>query len=218
MYPSRPSRRPPLPIRTLEDFTGQLVGPYYLTGILGLGSVGTVYRAVDTSIRQRIPFAVKCLPKKAARHIGVNLGREIYLHEAATGCPHVLSLHDIFEEKLYIFLVFDLCEADLFKAIWHRRVYWRNDALIKKAFIEILDGVSACHEREIYHRDLKPDNIMCKADGTGMQIGDFGLATQDIVCRSGPRGTPYYMSPGQSGVTTQIIIELTGFENAGQVM
>ena len=194
------------------DFSGQRVGPYLLTNILGRGSAGTVYRAVGLHSNGASSYAIKCLPKKGiSRQRGYQLATEIFILDTVVGSPHVLALRDIIEEDLHFFLVFDLCEMDLYTAIQQKQVYWRNDPLIKKAFIQIVDGVIACHEQGIFHRDLKPDNILCRADGTGIQIGDFGLATYNRFCRNGC-GTPRYMSPGQSVVPTYILIELTGLE------
>lgn len=202
----------------IPDFSGKKVGPYLLTAIIGDGSAGNVYHAVDTTSEDSSSFAVKALSiKKNSRKRWLQLVAEVVNHDIVTGCPHVLPLCDIVEKEGYFFLVLGLCETDMYKAIWEAKVYWRNDALIRKAFIEVLDGVNACHEKGIAHRDLKPENLMCKADGTGIQIGDFGLASNHRVCRDGGCGSPYYMSPGQSVVTTHVRNELIDVENAGRV-
>lgn len=181
------------------DLSGKKVGPYLLTSVISPGSPGNfVYRGIDTTSKDSKAFAVKCMTKQPISHRRWHqLVAEIAHHDAVSGCPHVLPLCDFVEEDTYCFLVLDMCEADMFEAIWHAKVYWRNDALIRKAFIEVLDGVVACHERGVFHRDLKPENLMCRADGTGIQIGDFGLATDDLVCWDGGCGSPCYMSPGQ---------------------
>lgn len=180
------------------DLCGHQVGPYHLIGILGVGSAGTVYRAVDATSEHPTSFAVKCLPKTwTMSEGGAQLVAELFYQNTVAGCPHVLTLRDAIKQGRYLFLVLDLCESDVYKAIWKNPVYWRNDALIRKAFIEMLDGVNACHERKVFHRDLKPENIMCKADGTDIKIGDFGMATHRYISRDGRCGTPYYMSPGQ---------------------
>lgn len=193
--------RLPSPIfaKRTPEFSPKQIGSYLITDIIGAGVAGSVYRAVDTSSRYPTSVAVKCLPKvNISRERGAQLISEILCHETVTGCPHVLKLRDFTEDDRYLYLVLDLCETDMFKAIWKEKVYWRNDALIKKAFVELLDGVSACHKRRIFHRDLKPENIMCNPDGTGIQIADFGWATHHPLCRDGGCGTPFYMSPGQS--------------------
>ncbi|KAG8218188.1 kinase-like domain-containing protein [Butyriboletus roseoflavus] len=178
-----------------RDFSGQQVGRYLLSSLLGSGAAGSVYQAVDTASEDSPAFAIKCIPES---HITERRRRqiaEIENHNAAAGFPHVMTLCDVIAEDRFFFLVLPLCEMDMFRAIWKKKVYWRNDGLIKKAFLEILDGVFACHKMGIYHRDLKPENIMCDADGTRIQIGDFGLSTNRRVCRDGGCGTAPYMSP-----------------------
>lgn len=180
------------------DFSGKQVGRYLLFSLLGAGAAGSVYRAVDITLKNSPTFAVKCIlesPNILRRRQQI---AEIYNHNAVIRCPHVMTLWDVIDEGCHLFLVLPLCEMDMFRAIWKEKVYFRNDGLIKKVFIDILDGVLACHKKGIYHRDLKPENIMCKADGTKIQIGDFGLSTNRRLCRDGGCGTASYMSPGQS--------------------
>ena len=180
------------------NFKGHRVDRYLLTSVLGWGSSGTVYSAVDTKSNHSAQFAIKCIPMaNLPRRLGIQLVMEITYQDALRGCPHVLALHDILQEGPYIFLVLELCETDMFKSL-KKGVYLGNDDLIRKAFLEVLDGISACHQRRVFHRDLKPENIMCKADGTGIRIGDFGMATHHRVSRDGETGSGPYMSPGQS--------------------
>ncbi len=69
------------------------------------------------------------------------------------------------------------------------------------ALIQIAGGITAVHRLGVVHRDLKPDNIMIRADGS-MAIADFGIAKK-VGDAHGPTqhgdilGTPYYLSPEQ---------------------
>jgi class 3 adenylate cyclase/tRNA A-37 threonylcarbamoyl transferase component Bud32 len=69
------------------------------------------------------------------------------------------------------------------------------------AVIQIASGITAVHRTGVVHRDLKPDNIMIRADGS-LAIADFGIAKK-VGDDHGPTqhgdilGTPYYLSPEQ---------------------
>ncbi|KAG8218189.1 kinase-like domain-containing protein [Butyriboletus roseoflavus] len=178
-----------------EDFSGKHVSRYLLSSLLGSGSAGNVYKAVDTTVENSRTFAIKCVRKsRSAQRLRQQID-EIVNHNTVMWCPHVMMLCDFIEEDRYFFLVLPLCEMDMFRAIWQEQVYWKNDGRIKKAFVEVLDGVLAFHKKGVFHRDLKPENIMCNADGMKIDIGDFGLSTKRRLCRDGGRGTTCYMSP-----------------------
>ncbi|KAA1479682.1 hypothetical protein DENSPDRAFT_744351, partial [Dentipellis sp. KUC8613] len=56
-------------------------------------------------------------------------------------------------------------------------VFWRNDELVRDALLQLTDALGACHVRGLYHRDVKPENILCSADGRALRLVDFGLAS-----------------------------------------
>jgi class 3 adenylate cyclase/CheY-like chemotaxis protein/tRNA A-37 threonylcarbamoyl transferase component Bud32 len=71
-----------------------------------------------------------------------------------------------------------------------------------RALIQLASGLAAVHKTGVVHRDLKPDNIMIRQDGS-MAIADFGIAKR-VGDLHGPTrhgdvmGTPYYLSPEQA--------------------
>ena len=179
------------------DFSGRSAGRYRLTSLLSLGSTSSVYGAVDKEHSKQ--YAIKCISKsELTPKQQIHRTAEVFHHQMVSGCsPHVLPLQEIIDEDSYLFIVFNLCEGTLFQAIWHNRRYQRNDALVKETFLDILEGVYACHTRGVFHRDLKPTNILCREGGTDIRIADFGLATRKRIRRGSRCGTPDYMSPGQ---------------------
>ncbi|KAG9309856.1 kinase-like domain-containing protein [Chiua virens] len=177
------------------DFCGQQVGPYLLTSVLGIGAAGSVYQAVDHTLKMSPLYAIKCVRKSRVIQQRRQQRAEMENHDAVVLCPNIMSLYECFEEDKHFFLVMPLVETDMFKAIWKWKAYWKNDALIKQVFVDIIDGIFACHRKGIYHRDLKPENIMCDADGTRIRISDFGLSTNRRICRDGGCGTASYMAP-----------------------
>ena len=67
---------------------------------------------------------------------------------------------------------------------------------VRRVLVEILDALSYVHKKQIFHRDLKPDNIMLTYKGDNVKIIDFGLATADDLPDNLKRaGTPKYAAP-----------------------
>ncbi|KAG2367285.1 kinase-like domain-containing protein [Suillus spraguei] len=186
----------------LPNFSGQIVGNgrFELVDMIGSGSYGNVYRALDAQSDPCEPvyYAIKCLPKtELSPERLVCQKREISLHSLVSrSSPHICTLHEIIEEELYIYFVLDYCPGgDLYTAIIENRIYQNNVPLIKRAFVELLDGVHACHQLGVYHRDLKPENILCRQGGLDIRIADFGLATKSRLSQEFGVGSSYYMSP-----------------------
>ncbi|ORX95477.1 kinase-like domain-containing protein [Clohesyomyces aquaticus] len=179
-----------------EDRLGQvLAGRLQLTGILGVGAYGVVYTAVD--IQTNIPYAVKALNKLGLEPRQRKFQqREIQLHHQASAHPNVVSLVKIMDAPDCTYVVIEYCpEGDLFSNITERGKYIGNDALAKRAFLQILDAVEYCHSIGIYHRDLKPENILVTDQGMTVKLADFGLATADHITSDFGCGSTFYMSP-----------------------
>ena len=73
--------------------------------------------------------------------------------------------------------------------------YVGDDELIRSIFLQLLDGVAFLHSLGIAHRDIKPENIVCSAQGTRVQICDFGLATSESVSTEFGCGSTFYIAP-----------------------
>ena len=91
--------------------------------VLGVGAYGVVYLAVDLHSPQPVYLAVKCLLRakldSRQRHFQ---RREIALHQLAARHPNVVTLHKVFEEGDYIYVVMDFYdEGDLFGMITERQ-------------------------------------------------------------------------------------------------
>ncbi|KAI0076529.1 kinase-like protein [Panus rudis PR-1116 ss-1] len=189
---------------TIPNFTDKIVddGRLRLVEILGEGAMGIVYRAVPeggagSSSSATKEYAVKVMVKADPDSVlGQCQSREVVAHKIVSGHPNILTLHKVLEDDQFIFLVLDYCPGgDMFKSIAEDFSYCRNDALVKKVFLQILDAIKSCHDKGIFHRDLKPDNVFVSADGQKVFLGDFGLATDNDCCEQFGCGSTYYMSP-----------------------
>ncbi|KAI0694226.1 kinase-like domain-containing protein [Cytidiella melzeri] len=180
-------------------------GRLQLVRVLGEGAYGVVYLAIEqqeisaSSSVGTIPkeYAVKVLPKvDSLSPVGQCQSREIVAHKIVCDHPGVLTLHDVIEDDRFIFFVLDYCPGgDLYGMIVTRQAFHENDALLKSVFVQILDALQSCHNKGIYHRDLKPDNVFVSADDSKAYLGDFGLSTDQNMSTNHRCGSSYYMSP-----------------------
>lgn len=87
-----------------------------------------------------------------------------------------------------------MCELDL------RRFIEINKRLdletAKRIMLQVVDAVIYLHQSRIFHRDLKPDNILLKRfDDLTVKVSDFGLSTTEILSANEFPGTTQYKSP-----------------------
>jgi len=180
---------PPFAARLL----GQTIdnGALRIEAILGAGSFGVVYRAVDT--QSGVHYAVKRVER---HHSDYHQTRETQLHARVSSHPHVLTFHREIDGGDFAFFVYDLCAGDLHSVI-RKLTFFREDELVKRVFVQIIDAVEYCHSRGVYHRDLKPENILVSSQTAEFDIfvADFGLSTTSKTTASSC-GTPCFMSPG----------------------
>lgn len=151
----------------------EVIDKYQLMDILGEGTYGVVYRAVDRRTSDvvalkkiRLDRSEEGIPQTALREVSI-------LQELQH--TNVVNLRDVIcvqDAKLY--LVFEYVEQDLKKAL-EKRISSFSATLLKRLMWQLLDGLCFCHSHRILHRDLKPANILLTTDNT-LKIADFGLA------------------------------------------
>lgn len=185
----------------IPDLVGQAIddGRLQITSTLGAGSNGVVFLATDTTSSPVCPtqYAVKCIlkAKEGTRRYHIQK-QEIANHLKASCHPNVLTLHRVVEDGVFLFLVMDYCSGgDLFQFLFDHRVRRGDDAMVKKLMLQIIDAVDACHQLGIYHRDVKPENLLCSEDGSRIFLCDFGLSTRRPYSTTFGAGSSYYMSP-----------------------
>ena len=177
---------------------GKTISHYKILEKLGEGGMGVVYRAQDTKLDRIV--ALKFLPPHLTSE---PQEKERFIHEAkaASALSHtnITTIHEIDEFEGQMFIVMEYCEGKTLKQIIDKETL-----SIKKVLdvgIQICEGLTAAHKKEIVHRDIKSDNIMVTKEGQ-VKITDFGLAklkgaTKLTKTRS-TLGTAAYMSPEQA--------------------
>ena len=191
--------------------SGARLGPYEISGPLGAGGMGEVYRARDTRLKRDV--ALKVLPASVASDLErlARFQREAEVL-ASLSHPHVAGIYGLEESDGMRALVLELVEGETLQQRIARGAIPVHDALTLAR--QIAAALDAAHQRGIVHRDLKPANIKITPDGT-VKVLDFGLAklaeredspresqeSVPITALSLPgavMGTAAYMSPEQA--------------------
>jgi eukaryotic-like serine/threonine-protein kinase len=189
---------------------GTHVGPYEITGPLGSGGMGEVYRARDTRLERAV--AIKILPQQLSND---PVRKQRFEREAKTisnlNHPHICVLHDVGSQDGVDYLVMECVEGETLAKRLEKGPVLLDQVL--KLGSQIADALDKAHRSGVVHRDLKPGNIMLTP--TGAKLLDFGLAkpaaplasvatltaavTQDspVTAQGTIVGTFQYMSPEQ---------------------
>ena len=192
---------------------GTRLGPYEITGQIGAGGMGEVYRATDPNLGRQV--AIKVLPDAIANDPERVARFEREARTLATlNHPNIAIVHGFEKGDGARALVMELVEGPTLADRLAQGPLPVDEALpIAK---QIAEALEAAHEQGIVHRDLKPANIKVREDGT-VKVLDFGLAkalesaphpsdasqsptiTSPAVSRMGViLGTAAYMSPEQA--------------------
>jgi serine/threonine protein kinase/Tol biopolymer transport system component len=152
---------------------GTRLGIYEVTGALGVGGMGEVYRARDTRLKREValkllPASVASDPERVAR-----FQREAEVL-ASLNHPHIAAIHGLEEHDGVVrALVLELVEGPTLADRIAAGPLPVEEAL--PIARQIAEALEAAHEQGIVHRDLKPANVKVRDDGT-VKVLDFGLA------------------------------------------
>lgn len=182
---------------SLPSFPATFLAHYTFVRTLGEGSMGTVHLFRQRKLDRLV--AVKVV--KGDEITGDQIRRLLKEARILAGLdhPNILAVHDVEGEGNQPYLVSEYVEGS---TLAQRLKLGPQPTLDEMVIfgIAVLDALAVAHEKEVVHRDLKPDNIFLTRDGRP-KIGDFGLAKARFlpsgVSIGQIAGTPAYMSPEQ---------------------
>ena len=199
----------------LRQLIGTRVGAYEFTDILGQGGMGVVYLARDVRLARTV--AIKALPPGLSRH-PLRMSRFVREAKILASLSHqnIATVYGLEESAGMKFLVMERVEGETLARRLSRGALPIEEAI--EVGREVAAGVEVAHAAGVIHRDLKPGNVMFKADGS-VKVLDFGLARElsrsstpleatlagasseqseeKLTSEGSVLGTPGYMSPEQ---------------------
>jgi serine/threonine-protein kinase len=180
---------------------------YEILNTVGKGGMGVVYRARDRQLDEEV--ALKVLRTEALKDDPTILDRFKKETKLARKITHrnVLRTHDFAEADGIAYISMELFEGWTLKDLIRRRGALPLGVGLSVAK-DICKGLEAAHEREVVHRDIKPQNVLILPETGELKIMDFGIARTQSVKDAAPdsgltsagtvMGTPDYMPPEQA--------------------
>jgi tRNA A-37 threonylcarbamoyl transferase component Bud32/predicted RNA-binding Zn-ribbon protein involved in translation (DUF1610 family) len=168
---------------------------FVLIETLGIGGMGTVYKARDTQLERLV--ALKLLRKDLGDEAdyGTRLQREARV-AASVNHPNVIQVFSSGMDHEQFYLVMELVDHGSLDDLIEQRTRLPEEQVLE-AGLQVAKGLRAAHAKGLIHRDVKPANILF-ADEHTAKIGDFGLAgvaAETAETRGEIWGTPYYVAP-----------------------
>ena len=182
---------------------------YEIESILGQGGFGITYLAHDTNLDQKVAIkeflptdlavrthdsSVEPMSDAQVDTFGWGLNR--FITEAQTLArfqhPNIVVVHCVFEENNTAYMVMGYVEGETLEdALKFRHIYGEEQLLAM--LHPLLDGLELLHDAGYIHRDIKPDNIYIRKDGSPVLL-DFGSARQSVGAQT--RTLTALVSPG----------------------
>jgi serine/threonine protein kinase len=178
------------------------IGRYEIVGIIGVGGMGAVLRALDPSLKRHV--AIKVISPDV--DINDELRRRFYAEAetcAALRHPNIVTIFDSGEQDGQFFFVMELLEGREVKKLIREKADFDIEEKVR-VIRESCAGLQSAHEIGVIHRDIKPGNIIVQNRGPA-KIIDFGIAKVSQAT-GGPSltrfgsimGTLQYMAPEQT--------------------
>lgn len=177
------------------------LGKYEISGEVGRGAMGIVYRGEDPATGATV--AIKTLKLSEFNDKEITDIKERFFREAesagALKHPNIISILDAGEEKGLAYIAMEYLEGEnLVKFTESENLLPIGDTLY--IISQVADALGYAHKNGIIHRDIKPANIMLLKNTNRVKVMDFGIARIMTSTRTKTGmvlGTPSYMSPEQ---------------------
>ena len=177
------------------------IGRYEVLQVLGRGSMGLVYKALDPKINRLLAIKTIRFSDEFDEDVIQEIKERFFREAEIAGRlshPCIVTIHDLGEEQDFTYMAMEYLEGDNLEKFINKK----NLLPLRKVLsvvASVADALDFAHRAEVIHRDIKPANIMLLKAG-GVKVTDFGIAKAISSSRTRTGvilGTPNYMSPEQ---------------------
>lgn len=177
------------------------LGKYQITGVLGEGAMGIVYRGFDPDIRR--PVALKTIRRQLSdgSDMAAMLAARFRNEAQAAGRlahPGIVGVYEYGEDQQVAYIAMEYVEGQSVARYLATPVRF-TDTDIPGLMNQLLDALEHAHQQGVWHRDIKPANVILSRGGR-LKVADFGIARIDeggLTQTHTMIGTPAYMAPEQ---------------------
>ncbi|HET7925073.1 MAG TPA: protein kinase, partial [Rhodanobacteraceae bacterium] len=171
---------------------------YRLLRQLGRGGMATVYLAVQQSVDREVALKIMSPALLADPNFGERFLREAKI-AAKLHHRHVVGIHDVGRDGDYHYMAMEYLGGG---PVLHKDGVAHEVPFALRVIREIATALDYAHKKGFVHRDVKPDNILMRDDGSAA-LTDFGIAraldpAAKMTQTGAVVGTPHYMSPEQA--------------------
>lgn len=180
-------------------YQNHFIGRYQVLEEIASGGFGTVYRGIDSTLHREV--AIKTIHSDKLTAAEIDLFEKEARVLAQCNHPNIVQIYDVGKNDDGPYLVMEFINGpNLYEYIENERA--RNDTqhvhrVVCSHLISIVDALKYMHKHNIFHQDIKPNNIIVSLENNSSKLVDFGLAMNHLEKKKSTKitGTYAYMPP-----------------------
>lgn len=169
---------------------------YEVVSHIGQGGMADVFLAVDTILNRQVAIKILRADLSTDTVSILRFEREAQA-AAALAHPNIVEIYDVGDYKGHHYIVMEYVSGKTLKQVIRSRGPLVNEEAVD-IMKQLCSAVAEAHARGIIHRDIKPQNVILKADGS-VKILDFGIATakgsMQLTQANNVMGSVHYLAP-----------------------
>ncbi|KAA8493291.1 CBL-interacting protein kinase 23 [Porphyridium purpureum] len=174
------------------------IAPYTLYETIGKGAFGKVKRATRDDCSAE--FAVKIVNKEQVHASGMvkHVKQEMVIMKQLRH-PNIVAYEGVLSSPTRLYLVMELVRGSSLDKIIPPGSFL-SEAVARSYFQQLVDGLYYCHKRGVYHRDIKPQNLLVASRTNQLKILDFGVSAirakrEEAKLTHTECGSPFFCAP-----------------------